>query len=174
MEDIKIKLDDIVVSAYQNFLIVDDDDAIRFILEKQLKEIGFVGKILTVSDIHATKRMLKYEKIDFILCDWNLPDHSGASLLKALRKSPKFHDIPFVMVTSNTDVDSMLISKELGGSEYLIKPFAKSDLILKLKNAWNFHTLDTEGRVHQLLIKIKKLEEDNIRLEQELLLVQNK
>lgn len=168
MEDIKIQLNDIVVSAYQNFLIVDDDEAVHMLLKKELLAIGFKGLIHSAKDIYETKRMLKYEKVDFILCDWNLPDHSGVSLLKAIRKSQRFDHIPFVLVTKKADVDSILLAQDLGCSEYLVKPFTSQDLIDKLKSAWERHTLETQGHVHQLMSKIKKLEKEISHLKEQL------
>ena len=116
---------------------------------------------------------LKYEKVDFILCDWNLHDHNGASLLKALRKSDKYNHIPFVMVSALQDAGTIALNDELGGDEYLIKPINIDTIKEKLQIVWEKHTLETEGDVHRLLLRINELEQENSFLEERLRQVKN-
>jgi len=101
-----------------------------------LEIIGFNVKFLTAATILEAKKHLKYEKIDYILSNWNLPDGHGISLLKAIRNSAKFRDLPFLMITDKDDIESMLTSSKVGSSEYLTKPFSLEEFQEKLINGW--------------------------------------
>ena len=157
-------LEDIKVDPNQNFLIIDDDKEILDIIVELLKIIGFTGKTLEAGTINEAKKHLKYEKIDYILSDWNLPDGEGIAFLKAIRKSPKFHDIPFLMITGQSDIDSLILSSKFGSSEFLAKPFEMEDFIHKLVSGWKSHSTANEQTVFDLRQKIISLEEEIIRL----------
>jgi len=162
-----VHLEGMTVNAGLNFLIIDDDIDIQNLISESLGIMGFNGKFITATTIEETKKSLKYEKVDFILCDWSLPDGQGIALLKALRNSPIFKKIPFIMVTGKTEVESMIQSSELGSSEYLTKPFNIEDLKEKLLGAWNYHALK-EGSITQYdTDRFEYLQEENLRLKQE-------
>ena len=154
-----INIKDLTVDAHQNFLVLDDDPDINEIIVEYLKMTGFNGKFLTANTILEAKKHLKYEKIDYILSDWNLPDGQGISLLKAIRKSSKFRDIPFLMITGQDDIESMLLSSKVGSSEYLTKPFNLDTFQDKLINGWKSHTIPDQEKIHELNEKIIELEE---------------
>ncbi len=77
------------------------------------------------------------EEIQFIISDWGLPDGEGINLLSAIRKSPKYSKIPFMMITGKNDIESMLRASELKTSEYLVKPFSKEELLEKIESCFN-------------------------------------
>ncbi len=159
-----VHIEGMTVNAGLTFLIIDDDIDIQNVLSEYLELMGFNGKFIKAETILETKKALKREKIDFILCDWSLPDGQGIALLKALRNSPIFQKIPFVMVTGRNEVESMIQSSELGSSEYLTKPFELEDLREKLVGAWNYHAVK-EGTINQYdSDRVEFLHEENNRL----------
>jgi two-component system chemotaxis response regulator CheY len=167
----RIQLNDLTVEltveSHQNFLILDDDEDINEMLVNFLEALGFNGKFLTANSINDAKRYLKYEKVDFILSDWNLPDGQGIAFLKAIRKSQKFHNIPFIMVTGQDDVESMITSSKIGSSEYITKPFDLETFKRKLIDGWKTHVIPDQKKVHALQNKIIELEEEIIKLKDE-------
>lgn len=162
-----INIEGLIVDSHQNFLILDDDIDINETLVEYLEVLGFNGKFLTATTILEAKKHLKYEKVDYILSDWNLPDGQGISLLKAIRKSPKFRDIPFLMITGQDDIESMVTSSKVGSSEYLTKPFDLETFQEKLINGWKTHTIPDQEKIHTLTQRIIELEEiiENLNLE---------
>jgi len=80
-------------------LIVDDSQTMRRIVKSVLKERGFTN-IIEADDGLRARAVLKQEKIDFIVSDWHMPEMSGIELLKAVRASEKWEDLPFLMVTA--------------------------------------------------------------------------
>lgn len=170
-----VNLQGISVPSKQNFLILDDEGDINELIVDLLEILGFDGVFYQAYSIADAKEMLSKHTINYILSDWNLPDGKGVSLLKAVRSSEKFKHLPFLMITGNSDVDSMLESSKLGVSEYLVKPFDKSSFQNKLVEGWKSH-LDNEDHIIQSLkkeivaleIEIEKLKEENHSLKQKL------
>lgn len=163
-----LHLKGISVSAYQNFLIIDDDESIIFLIKKYLQGLGFLGDVHYVQSVNEAKEIFKTVKIDFILCDHELPTHTGISLLKALKSKPMFKDIPFLLVTKHSEIDLILLSKELGVSDVLVKPFQIEEFENKITSAWKHHSMDTHGDVRELQKKVTKLEEENHKLKVEI------
>ncbi|MDA9793065.1 response regulator [Bacteriovoracaceae bacterium] len=163
-----ININDLTVDSQQNFLIIDDDPSINEILVDYLQIVGFNGKFLTANTLLEAKKHLKFEKVNYILSDWNLPDGEGISLLKAIRKSVKFKDIPFLMITGQCDVDSLITSSKIGSSDFLTKPFNLSQFKEKLVSGWKTHVIPTQDELSSLKLKVLELEADNENLINEL------
>ena len=75
--------------------------------------------------------MLEEQEIDLILLDYRLPDMDGLQVLKAV--GPKFRDLPIIMMTAYSTVQSAVEAMKLGAYEYLIKPFGGDELVDPLR-----------------------------------------
>ena len=166
-----LNLDDLTVNSTKNFLIIEDEKDFNEYVVESLMLTGFNGEFNQAYCLKEAKNFLETKKIDFIICDWNLPDGEGFTLLKAIRKLRKFNDIPFLMMTANDDIDRMLKSSKFGGSEYLIKPFGTNELREKVIESWKHHLVKGEDYVQglemelkELKIKIETLEDENVRM----------
>jgi two-component system chemotaxis response regulator CheY len=116
-------------------LVVDDSRAIRTILSKTLRDLGFEVReagngIEALEVIHAEKA-----GVTLILIDWNMPEMNGLDLLKRLRQNPEFSSLVVVMVTAETEVDRIAEALEAGANEYVMKPFTKDIIVGKLQLA---------------------------------------
>lgn len=168
-EDKKLlKIRDIVIDSAQNFLLVEDEEHIREIIAVYIEELGFDGEIFHAPDLETAKRHLAKENIDYICCDKNLPDGNGDALLKAIRKSPKFYDIPVLMITANIDIENMLLSSRLGSSDYLTKPFTLAQFEEKLADGLKTHLIPTKDKIHELKVRIIQLEDEIEDLKEQL------
>jgi two-component system chemotaxis response regulator CheY len=112
-------------------LIVDDFATMRKIVRNVLKQIGFTNMI-EADNGKAALKVLKKEKVDLILCDWNMPEMPGIDLLKALRSDDGLKDIPFVMVTAEAQKDNIVEAVKAGVSSYIVKPFTAETVSEKL------------------------------------------
>lgn len=168
-----INIKGLTVDASQNFLIIDDDQEVNEVLTEYLELLGFNGKFLHANTIMEAKKHLKYEKVNYILSDWNLPDGQGISLLKAIRQSVKFRDLPFLMITGQDDIESMITSSKIGSSEYLTKPFDLEEFQEKLINGWKTHVIPAQEELHTLRKRIIELEEENEKLKEEISLLKD-
>jgi two-component system chemotaxis response regulator CheY len=112
-------------------MIVDDFATMRRILRNILKQIGFKNIIEAEDGKHALKE-LKKEKIDLIMCDWNMPEMPGIELLKNVRSDDELKKIPFIMVTAEAQKDNILEAVKSGVSNYVVKPFTAETITEKL------------------------------------------
>ena len=83
--------------------------------------------------INAMKEM-QSKTYHIILCDWNIPLLSGDKLLQWVRQTPALKDIPFIMITGKTGKQDVLKAKELGATDYIVKPVSIDVLINKLSD----------------------------------------
>jgi two-component system chemotaxis response regulator CheY len=103
-------------------LVVDDYATMRRILKNVLKQIGF-RNIVEADDGSTALGVLKKQKIDFILADWNMPKMTGLELLKAVRSDESLKNTPFLMVTAEAQKSAVLEAVRAGVSNYIVKPF---------------------------------------------------
>ena len=113
-------------------LVVDDSRAIRSIIGKTVKELGFElfeaghGK-------EALDRLAEVGRVDLILVDWNMPEMNGFDFLVAARGNPPWKDTVIMLVTTETEMSQMQRALEAGANEYVMKPFTKDVLREKLQ-----------------------------------------
>ena len=112
-------------------LVVDDFATMRRIIKNVLRQIGFT-QILEADDGSTALGVLKENKVDLIISDWNMPQMNGLDLLKAVRKEEPTKVIPFVMVTAEAQKDNVLQAVQAGVSNYIVKPFTADAVKEKL------------------------------------------
>lgn len=116
-------------------LVVDDSRAIRMILGKTLKELGY--EVREAANGREALDVIAVEKnaVTLVLADWNMPEINGLELLKRLRQNPDLASLVVVMVTTETEMDQMVEALDAGANEYVMKPFTKEILVEKLQLA---------------------------------------
>lgn len=115
-------------------LVVDDSNVMRQIIKNNLKQLGFkMDNISEAEDGQAGLRALGGGPIDLIISDWNMPKMSGIEFLKAKNDDGNFKNIPFMMVTSETEKDKIMEAVQAGVSQYIVKPFNANQLEEKIK-----------------------------------------
>jgi two-component system chemotaxis response regulator CheY len=120
------------MDSNMKILVVDDFATMRRILRNVLKQIGFT-KVVEADDGTTALDVLRKDKIDLILADWNMPKMTGLDLLKTVRADGSLKDIPFLMVTAEAQKDSVLQAVQAGVSNYIVKPFTADAIKEKLK-----------------------------------------
>ena len=111
--------------------IVDDDKSIRFVLEKAMD--GFGMKTRTFDNAQTMLSQLKHETPAVILTDIRLPGLDGYEVLRRVKTSHP--EIPIVVMTAYSDLDSTVHSFSEGAFEYLSKPFDIDDVHSTLQRA---------------------------------------
>lgn len=99
--------------------IVDDDSSIRWVLARALRAEGF--DVSDFEDAESALASLKTDLPEVLMTDIRMPGMSGLELAKILHE--KHSEIPVIVMTAHTDLDSALASYESGAFEYLPKPF---------------------------------------------------
>ena len=113
-------------------MIVDDSRAMRLVMGRFLKALGYSVTEAGDGREALTKLQGCAEPFDFALVDWNMPEMDGISLVRALRQDPRLHDLRVMMVTSEAEGDRVSTALEAGADEYLMKPFTMESLADKL------------------------------------------
>jgi two-component system, chemotaxis family, chemotaxis protein CheY len=132
-----------MIPEQTRFLIVDDTTAMRSIVRKQLRDLGF-NTMVDAGDGKEGLAVLEEQKkkgepVQMILSDWNMPVMDGLSFLKELRGRPEYKDMPFLMITAEGEVLSVKEAIVNGVSNYVVKPFSPSTFKEKLMAAWKKH-----------------------------------
>jgi len=105
--------------------IVDDDSSIRWVLARTLRSDGF--DVSDFADAESALKELEKSRPDVLMTDIRMPGMSGLELAKLLHE--KYVNIPCIIMTAHTDLDSALASYESGAFEYLPKPFDLDDAV---------------------------------------------
>lgn len=120
-----------MVDLKMKILVVDDFATMRRIIKNILRELGYENIFEADSGLAALE-ILKKENINFIISDWNMPQMSGIELLKAVRNSETWKDIPFLMVTAEGQKENVLEAAKNKVSNYIVKPFTAEVLKEKI------------------------------------------
>lgn len=113
-------------------LIIDDMENMRQGLTNDLRALKFEGNIIEAESLSKANELLETKYFDLVLCDRNLPDGSGVSFISTLRKHPRLSQTPLIMCTTVDEPVFVIYAIKQGANEYLVKPWAKEDLLKKI------------------------------------------
>lgn len=120
------------MDSHIKILVVDDFATMRKVVRNLLKQGGYEN-ITEAEDGVTALKVLKSQKIDFIISDWNMPNMTGLELLKAVRADEELKKTPFLMVTAEALQDNVIAAVKAGVSNYIVKPFTAEVLNDKIK-----------------------------------------
>lgn len=103
-------------------LVVDDFSTMRRIVKNILRQLGFTN-IVEADDGTTAWEVLNKDRIEFIISDWNMPQMTGIELLRKVRSSEEFGDLPFLMVTAEAQQENIIEAVQAKVSNYVVKPF---------------------------------------------------
>ena len=129
-----------------SLLIVDDAATVRQELRKLSSRLAVFGACREAENgVEAYKRVLE-ETPDLILCDLVMPSVDGLKFLSMIRARPALEDIPVILLTGKTDVETKVRGLELGASDYVTKPFDPGELLARMKVQLKIKALQDELR----------------------------
>lgn len=117
----------------QTILIVDDDETTHEVLGVYLERAGYTVEHASdgVSGVEAAQQLLP----DLVLLDLEMPRMDGFSVLAAFRKTAALRRMPVLFVTSHDQQHLKVKGLELGAEDYIVKPFAKSEVLARVRGA---------------------------------------
>lgn len=123
-----------------NFLIVDDSNAARTFIKRQLEALGYKNMVEAVNGNDALSKIESIYKsgktVELILADWHMPVMSGIDLLMNLKGNPNYSIIPFLMLTNESETENVVKALILGVADFVVKPFTEAMMIEKLTAIW--------------------------------------
>ena len=114
-----------------NILIVDDEAFNIEIVGAYLKEAEY--KLFFALNAKTVLKVVNKNSIDLILLDINLPDIDGFKVCTMLKANSKTKDIPIIFLTAHNDVEYISRAFEVGGVDYINKPFNSVELLARVK-----------------------------------------
>ena len=112
-------------------LVIDDDTALLETIEIILKEEKY--EVFKAETAESGFEALVNNNPDLVLLDKNLPDKSGYDVLKAMKKSKNFADIPVIIITADTAV-SVDEAFDKGADDCIFKPISPKEIIKRIKS----------------------------------------
>lgn len=120
------------VDKGMNVLIVDDYNTMLRIIKNLLKQLGF-DNVDEATDGTMALEKIKQKKYGLVISDWNMEPMSGLELLKQVRGSGEgFASVPFIMVTAESKTENVIMAKQAGVNNYIVKPFNAETLKTKI------------------------------------------
>lgn len=115
-------------TSLKRILIVDDEARIRDVVTFALEKEGF--RVLAVGDVATARALVASEPLDAIVLDVMLPDGDGLSFCRELRAK---HQTPLLFLSARGDEIDRVLGLELGGDDYLTKPFSPRELVARVR-----------------------------------------
>lgn len=147
-------------------LIVDDNEANLFVIEKLLNRAGYTDLLSFTSAndmfayLHSDHPYIIEEQVDCILMDIMMPEVDGIEACRKLQELPHLKDIPVIFVTALEDSAKVVEALDAGGMDYLMKPINKTELLarirvaLRLKYEKDWHKKQEEKIVNELELSV--------------------
>lgn len=111
-----------------HILVVDDDDRLRALLKKYLREQGFM--VTAAADAAEARRLMGWFAFDLTVLDVMMPGESGVDLLQSMAEEEKGN---VLMLSAMGEAEDRVRGLEVGAQDYLVKPFEPKELVLRIK-----------------------------------------
>ncbi len=110
-------------------LLVEDDEALRFIVKDNLEQNGYHVEI--AEDGEIALKLFTENSFDLVILDVMLPKIDGFRVAETIRKTDEH--IPIIFLTARSMTEDKITGLTIGGDDYIPKPFSMEELLLKIK-----------------------------------------
>jgi len=143
-------------------LVVDDEESVRDLLQRVLKEAGY-DAVTAANGQEALDKVLQLRP-EAVLLDIKMPGMSGMEVLQQI--TTNWPDTCVVMATAVADAQTAVEAMKIGAYDYITKPFNRDDVVLKVRRAIEKRHLLLENERHRLDLE-KRVGEQAQRLQQQ-------
>ncbi len=125
---------------HPSVLVIEDEDVVRSALARRLEQQGYA----VAASATATEgfKQLEDGTTDLVLLDYRLPDAEGLEVLERIRKG--WPDVPVIMMTAFTNVETAIQAMRLGAHNYISKPFTLDEMMVVVDKALETRLLRSE------------------------------
>lgn len=118
-------------------LVIDDMSTMRNLVKKRLTEMGFQNFEEAEDGQLAWAKLNSVPDIRLVVSDWNMPNCTGLELLKKVRTDSRLKELPFVLLTAETEITQVKEAIVAGVDGYVLKPFTLESLREKLTQVYS-------------------------------------
>ncbi len=137
----------IKASRPERILVVDDIDDNRQLLVRRLEREGF-HDIALASDGEEALSLLQARPFDLVLLDIMMPKLDGYGVLERLKAEGRLHELPVIVISAHSEIDSVVRCIQLGALDYLPKPFNATLLRARVSASLEQKRLRDQVRAH--------------------------
>ncbi len=123
-------------------LVADDEPSILDLLRRRLETLGC--EVTALPGGAEVLKTAREQQPDLILLDVMMPDLDGFTACQQLKEDPETRDIPVVLLTARSEVESRIKGLEIGAHDYIPKPFDATELIARVRAALRVKSLQDE------------------------------
>ncbi len=116
-------------NAKFKLLLVEDDEALRFIVRDNLEQNNYEVEVAENGEIAL--KLFKQNSFDLIVLDVMLPKIDGFQVAETIRKTDQ--QVPIIFLTARSMTEDKITGLTIGGDDYIPKPFSMEELLLKIK-----------------------------------------
>jgi diguanylate cyclase (GGDEF)-like protein len=132
-------------------IVVDDDEATRKLLQRQLELAGY--QVRAFNDGRAALEAIQTLGAGMVICDWSMPEMDGIELVQALREMEELHvlgHVHFILLTAHNGKERIVEGLKAGASDYLTKPYHVGELMARIAVGQRMLALREELLHHSL------------------------
>ena len=148
----------------EKIILVIDDDEMNLQIAKMILERKLPCKVLGADNGVDGIEILKNQRVHLVLLDVMMPDFDGIETLQEIRNDPQIKNVPVMMLTATTDLDTIKKVGALGVKDYIKKPFLPADLLERVeKKLAEVHSEEILllGDDEKKLLTMQKIIEEN-------------
>ncbi len=113
-------------------IIADDDEIIGEIACEALLKRGHAAGVITNG--RDALQVIRARKPDLVILDCNMPEMNGLLVLRELRQSTEFCNLPVLVLTARRSDKDMDLAYHQGASDYMKKPFDPAELVMRVED----------------------------------------
>jgi two-component system, OmpR family, KDP operon response regulator KdpE len=119
-----------VTQAMHQILVIEDDAAIREVLQALLGSVGF--RVIEAATAARADIEARAHKPDLLLVDLGLPDGDGLSVIRNVRT---WSPVPIIVLSARTMEEQKIAALDAGADDYITKPFSAAELLARVRAA---------------------------------------
>ncbi len=146
--------------SHYHILHVDDEESIRMVMSLDLKEEGYA--VDSAGSGKEAIEKLEASHYDLVITDLNMEGMNGIQVMQEAKKMKP--EIMVMMLTAYGSLDSAVDALRLGASDYLLKPYDRSELFLRIKNCFEKLELQKKVTLYETILTMcticRKIQDD--------------
>ncbi|MGH8672878.1 MAG: sigma-54-dependent transcriptional regulator, partial [Burkholderiales bacterium] len=124
-------------------LVIDDDPGLAEVIEMLLSREGYAAE--RAGTLQAGLQRIAQAEVDLVITDLKLPDGTGLDAIRGIRA--EHPELPIIMITSYSSMESAIAALRAGAVDYIIKPFDNDEFLHAIERALNERRMQRENAV---------------------------